>query len=200
MTNVAARNQEMRKHVLHTLRQTYPTVVCLPLQEDINEIVVGINKRCETTDVGSSNGVDTLAASQGSLGDDFSNSKQERETVDRSSTVVEEKTIKNGSENFSTANDGYRDCSAAAEEANMQEMLSKNMTAQLNVTLAGATPSSTNVRKSVGGASGDCGWVSGEGVRRRVCDLVRVIGESGGDVEVLETELVQLLASKTVFT
>ena len=198
MTNMAARNQEMRKQVLHALRQTYPTVVCLPLQEDINEIVVGINERCETTDVGSS-GVDTLAASQGSLGDDFC-TKEERETVDRSSTVVEEKTIKNGSEKFSTANEGSRDCSAAAEEAKMQETLSKNMTAQLNVTLAGATPSSTNVRKSVGGAGGDCGWVSGEGVKRRVCDLVRVIGENGGDVEVLETELVELLALKTVFT
>ena len=182
MTNMAARNQEMRKQVLHALRQTYPTVVCLPLQEDINEIVVGINKRCETTDVGSSNRVDTLAASQGSLGDDFC-TKEERETVDRSSS-----------------NEESRDCSAAAEEAKMQETLSKNMTAQLNVTLAGATPSSTNVRKSVGGAGGDCGWVSGEGVRRRVCDLVRVIGESGGDVDVLETELVELLASKTVFT
>ena len=44
MTNVAARNEEMKLEAIHSLRQAFSSLTCLPLQEDINDIVVGMKK------------------------------------------------------------------------------------------------------------------------------------------------------------
>ena len=47
MTNLAARNEEIKLQVLHSLQLVYCPLACLPLQEDINDIVVGM-KTCLT--------------------------------------------------------------------------------------------------------------------------------------------------------
>lgn len=54
MTNLAARNEEKKLEVLYALQQVYCTLVCLPLQEDINDIVVGM-KMCPRNGIECSN-------------------------------------------------------------------------------------------------------------------------------------------------
>lgn len=44
MTNVAARNQAMKTRVLQAFDTVYSCVVCMPLNEDLNDIVVGMNQ------------------------------------------------------------------------------------------------------------------------------------------------------------
>ena len=42
VTNLAARNEDKKLEVLYAFQQVYCTIVCLPLQEDVNDIVVGM--------------------------------------------------------------------------------------------------------------------------------------------------------------
>lgn len=42
MTNLAARNQEMRSEVLFSLRAAFPMLISIPVPEDLNEVVVGL--------------------------------------------------------------------------------------------------------------------------------------------------------------
>ncbi|CAI8024997.1 eEF1A lysine and N-terminal methyltransferase [Geodia barretti] len=41
VTNVAARNEDMKLETLQALQRVFCDLVCIPLQEDINDIVVG---------------------------------------------------------------------------------------------------------------------------------------------------------------
>lgn len=45
MANMAARNEELKLNALHALQRVFGTLVCLPLPEDLNDIVVG-TKEC----------------------------------------------------------------------------------------------------------------------------------------------------------
>ena len=42
VSNVAARNKEMRTEILRSLANTFPNLLSIPISEDINEIVVGL--------------------------------------------------------------------------------------------------------------------------------------------------------------
>ena len=42
MTNLAARNCDLRDSVLEAICQTFPLVLHIPVPEDVNEIVVGL--------------------------------------------------------------------------------------------------------------------------------------------------------------
>ena len=44
MINVASRNQAMKTCVLQAFDKVYSCVVCMPLNEDLNDVVVGINQ------------------------------------------------------------------------------------------------------------------------------------------------------------
>jgi hypothetical protein len=50
VTNVAARNEDMKLETLQALQQVFCDLVCIPLQEDINDIVVG-TRRCPRSGV-----------------------------------------------------------------------------------------------------------------------------------------------------
>ena len=42
LTNVASQNKEMRTEILKLISGTYPSLVSIPIPEDINEVVVGL--------------------------------------------------------------------------------------------------------------------------------------------------------------
>ena len=42
MTNLAARNMERKTEILRQLADTFPTLLSIPIPEDINEIIVGL--------------------------------------------------------------------------------------------------------------------------------------------------------------
>ena len=42
MTNLAARNQEMKSQALSSLHVAFPKLICIPVPEDINEVVIGL--------------------------------------------------------------------------------------------------------------------------------------------------------------
>lgn len=42
ITNVASRNKEMRTEILRSISSTCPTLISIPIPEDINEVVVGL--------------------------------------------------------------------------------------------------------------------------------------------------------------
>ena len=42
MTNLAARNQEMKSQALSSLRAAFSKLICIPVPEDVNEVVIGL--------------------------------------------------------------------------------------------------------------------------------------------------------------
>lgn len=162
VSNVAARNQAMKVHILQSLQQVYPTVMCLPLQEDLNDVVIGL-KECSSDNA--ENRATIVNGGQSRGAGDLDSAANQSPVTDMSTAVV-------------------------AERIEL-----KGVTAAQS---SGAPLSSTCYKKS----SSDCRLPNGngEGVRRSVCDLVSVIGENGGDVEELESELIGFLMSKTIFT
>ena len=42
LTNMAARNKEMRTDILQSISSTYPNLISIPIPEDINEVIVGL--------------------------------------------------------------------------------------------------------------------------------------------------------------
>lgn len=152
MTNVAARNQAMRASVLQAFENVCPCVVCMALDEDLNDIVVGMNP-CGS-DGGSTAGQSSVALKHVS-GDNATggNNCKDRwiddKTQCRKVDSLREAPLSSLHSQTSSCNGGLLSCFE-------------------------------------------------EDVRRRVCELVTVIGKNGGDVEELESELIRFVTSKTI--
>ena len=43
MTNLAARNKDLRSKVLHSVQETYPNLLLIPVPEDVNEVLVALS-------------------------------------------------------------------------------------------------------------------------------------------------------------
>ena len=141
----------MKIHVLQALRQVYSTVVCLPLQEDLNDIAIGLKENTV------SNG-----------------GESRKESVE-------------GCQGRNVSSSIKSDCENEATESSVTNSLVTDETG-----LKGAAASQQYL------CGDDGGRLNNEGVGRGVCDLVSVIGENGGDVEGLESELVGFLMSKSI--
>ena len=156
VTNVSARNESMKTHVLQALRQVYSTVLSLPLQEDLNDIAIGLKES------------GTLSSSGAGGRDDGC---QEGNVCS---------TVKCDNENGKVT-------SSVASSLVADERLFKGEVASQQCSFTA---------DSIGNGSGR--W-NGDGMGRGVHDLVSVIGENGGDVEGLESELTGFLRSKSIF-
>ena len=159
MTNVAARNEEMKLGALLALQQVFCTLVCLPLQEDINDIVVGM-KGCPRNGVECKNRY--CGHSSGHISPVGDSPERERSGKSRPESIggVEE------SAGYAEADEG-KQLPSDSPPVSLQKWRSSRV--------------------------GDCG-----GVRGRVCELVSVIGENGGDVDGLESELTSLVMYQTL--
>ena len=151
MTNVAARNLSMKEQVYCTVRQVFPTVASIPLEEDVNEVLLGLMHTCHSP---ARNG-DTCG------------------TGERAQC-----------QHHSEENDGV-----ATRESDPHNGISKDLE---KLSLAETPPSvSDGVLQGTTLCSKD--------VRRRVGEIVKVIGDSGGDLEGVEEEMVEFLSAATVF-
>ena len=144
----------MKTHVLQALQLVYSTVWCLPLQEDLNDIAIGLKEGS----VRSSGMEDRNKSGNGCQGETLCSNLEENgaaKSLVRGSLVADERRLKG---------------EAASQRYSFLE-----------------------------GSSGDgSGQWNSDGVGRGVRDLVSVIGENGGDVEGLESELIGFLMSKSI--
>ena len=155
VTNVSARNESMKTHVLQALRQVYSTVLNLPLQEDLNDIAIGLKEG-------------GILSSSGAGGRDGCQEGNMCSTV-------------------KCDNENGKVTSSVASSLVADERLFKGEVASQQCSFTA---------DSIGNGSE---WWNGDGMERGVHDLVSVIGENGGDVEGLESELTGFLRSKSIF-
>ena len=174
ITNMAARNEEMRLHVLHSLQQVFCTLVCLPLQEDTNDVVVGI-QACPSKGIKCQNKF-CIHQKETFFTDGVSESGSDSRTVPINNATSEGHP---SSDSEVLTEDGVVDDAAKPKDSTSEKDRQCHS-------------SSLSLRTWKSSSVGDC-----EDVRRRVCDLVSVIGDNGGDIEGLEQELTAFNMYKT---
>ena len=162
VTNVAARNEEMKLEALRAFRNAFCAISCLPLQEDINDIVVGF-KKCPRNGIRCRNEFcsEKTVDSVGKCSETSATGKTEPENDERVSsekTKIERLSLEDGE----------------------------------NATISGGDSESHKFREWRLCGVGEC-----EGVRERVCGLVSVARENGGNVEGLESEITKIVMYQT---
>ena len=53
MTNLVARNKEVKSEILHCLAEVFPSLLSIPIPEDINEVLVGLLSKTTVSDFAS---------------------------------------------------------------------------------------------------------------------------------------------------
>ena len=197
MTNVAARNEEMKLHVLCVIQEVFCTLVCLPLQEDINDVVVAM-KECP------SNGIECRNQYCSRLSGTESNTNDERPSANESvAAATGILSVADTSQNDKVTNGRGPSINDSITADSKKSDCSSPDSGRDGATNNGRGFSSiTTNREGARSLPAPMSWESSsvgdsEVVRGRVCDLVRVIGENGGYVEGLEQELTAFLVYKT---
>lgn len=148
MTNIAARNLSMKEQVYHTVHQVFPTVASIPLEEDLNEVLLGLKHTYHSP---AGNG-DTSRTGEGA----------QRQHCSKEMVTPE--------------SDSHSGVSKDLEKLSLAETSSPLVSDEV---LQGTS-------------------LCSEGVRRRVGEMVKVIGECGGDLEGVEEEMIEFLSAAAV--